>query len=526
MRFLISVCICALPLLSCNEDDNSGCSVGDMKVCRCSPSRYGTQQCVADGTWGECVCEGCLPGETRQCECPDGNTSEQVCDSSGDWGECDCTMFWTSWLKTYGRVNGWSFSMAQLTDGGGFMLVTGTPFDADDSTDVRILRLDEKGDIVWQKTYSSEEADYAFNIQQTAEDRFIVAGTISPLLCECPDIVDSEIWIFEIDGDGNLLWQKRYKGSGEEWAWAITPLSDGGYAAAGNTQTLEEDSKEDIFVLRLDGEGNVVWMNTYGGEGREDFVRFIHETTDGGTVLAGYTDSPGGGSGSGDILVLWLDQEGNILNQKTYGGSGGDWPNAFMPTRDNCYMLVGGTHSFGEGEGDMWVLKIDRMGNPLWQKTYGGSAEDYGVGIIETADNGFLITGNTSSFGAGNKDAWLLKTDGHGSVAWEKTYGDEGYDGGYIYLFETGDGGWLTGGWTLSYSEESFSAWLMMTSDSGIISDTCPEGYGADVSSVVSETSITPGTSDFSPNEFELTAVEALPQADESEVSVNKRCGQ
>ncbi|MFH1436102.1 MAG: hypothetical protein ABIJ56_10335 [Pseudomonadota bacterium] len=519
--------ICTFALTSCNEDDSSGCGVGDMKVCRCSPLKYGTQHCLPDGTWGECVCEGCLPGETRQCECPDGNTGEQVCDSSGDWGDCDCTMFWTSWLKTYGKVNGWSFSMAQLTDGG-FMLVTGTPFDADTSADVRIFRLDEKGDIVWQKIFSSEEADYAFFIRQTAGDRFIVAGTVSPLLCECPDIVDSDIWIFEIDGDGNLLWQKRYKGSGEEWAWTITQLEDGGYAVAGNTQTLEEDSKEDIFVLRLDGEGNVVWMNTYGGEGRDDFVRFIYETPEGGTVLAAYTDSliDGTGPGLGDILVLRLDRDGNILSQRTYGGSGGDWPNTFKPTRDNCFVLVGGTYSFGEGGGDMWVLKLDRFGDPLWQKTYGGPSEDYGVAVVETADNGFLVAGNTSSFGAGDVDAWLLRTDGHGSVMWEKTYGGEEYDGAYIYLFEAGESGWLSGGWTLSLGEESFSAWLMMTGDSGGISDACPAGYGADVSSIVGETSITPGATDFSPVVFDVTAVEALPGIDESEVSVKKQCGQ
>ena len=524
MRFLISACICAFALLSCNEDDNSGCSIGDMKICRCSPSMYGTQQCLADGTWGECVCEGCLPNETRQCDCPDGNTGEQVCDSSGDWGDCDCSMFWTSWLKTYGKVNGWSFSMAQLTDNG-FMMVTGTPFDSADSADVRIFRLDEKGDIVWQKIFSSEEADYAFFIQQTAEDRFIVAGTISPLLCECDERADSDVWIFEIDGDGNLLWQKRYKGSGEEWAWTITHLSDGGYAVAGNTQTLDEDSKEDIFVLRLDSEGNVMWMNTYGGEGREDFVRFIYETAEGGTVLAGYTDSLIDGPGLGDILVLWLDPDGNIVAQRTYGGSGGDWPNSFKPTRDNCTMLVGGTHSFGAGGSDMWILKLDRFGDPLWQKTYGGPEDDYGVSIIETQDNGFLVGGNTYSFGAGNVDAWLLKTDGHGSVSWEKTYGDEEYDGVYIYLFETGEGGWLSGGWSQSFSAEGYSAWLFMTDESGAVSDTCPAGYGAEISSVVEETSVVPGTTDFSAASFDITAVDASPGVDDSEVSVKKQCG-
>ena len=165
------------------------------------------------------------------------------------------------------------------------------------------------------------------------------------------------------------------------------------------------------------------WAITYGGSDWDEAL-LIQETDDGGYIVAGYTYSFG--AGNEDIWVLKLDEDGNVEWQKTYGGSDEDWAHSIQQTSDGGYIVAGYTYSFGAGEGDFWVLKLDENGNVEWQKTYGGSDYDRAKSIQQTDDGGYIVAGSTYSFGAGYYDFWVLKLDENGEIP-NCPYGNDTY---------------------------------------------------------------------------------------------------
>ena len=166
------------------------------------------------------------------------------------------------------------------------------------------------------------------------------------------------------------------------------------------------------------------WSRAYGWPGGDratgillamiETANAMAPTSDGGYVVAGWTESFG--AGQDDVWVLKLDSLGNVQWQKTYGGPEEDWAYAIAPTSDGGYVVAGVTGSFGAGEGDVWVLKLDGLGNVQWQKTYGGTGGDWAYAIAPTSDGGYVVAGVTGSFGAGSQDVWILKLGADGSI--------------------------------------------------------------------------------------------------------------
>jgi hypothetical protein len=220
-----------------------------------------------------------------------------------------------------------------------------------------------------------------------------------------------DVWVVKLDGRGNVQWQKTYGGPGEDEARAIVPTSDGGYVMAGRTGSFGAGA-DDVWVVKLDGRGNVQWQKTYGGSGN-DYAYAIAPTGDGGYVVVGRTGSFG--AGADDVWVLKLDGQGDVQWQKTYGGSGNDYAYAIAPTGDGGYVVVGQTFSFGDGYYDVWVLKLDAQGDAQWQKTYGATSGDGAYAIAPTSDGNYVVAGETQSF-EGKWDVWVLKLGADGSI--------------------------------------------------------------------------------------------------------------
>ena len=242
------------------------------------------------------------------------------------------------------------------------------------------------------------------------------------------DVIRGFEWVLKLDSNGNPLWQKRYDTGGTEWGMTLEQTSDGGYIIA----SYKPNGSMDVVVLKLNGNGDILWSNTYAGN-EWDEVDSIKETIDGGYILAGKTSSFG--AGSSDILILKLDVYGNIGWQKTYGTGGVEDAWAIQLTDDGGYVVVCHTGSMGAGGYDFWILKLDATGNIQWQKTYGGSEDDYGRSIQQTGDGGYIVGGYTKSFGAGNWDVLLLKPDSAGNVTWQRTIGGINID---YYTTNTG----------------------------------------------------------------------------------------
>ena len=165
---------------------------------------------------------------------------------------------------------------------------------------------------------------------------------------------------------------------------------------------------------------STVFTGTYDGNDTDEAITII-PTADGGYLAAGNTRSLG--AGGFDIILMKLDQFGNIEWQKTMGGSLDDKIRVIKKTSDNGYIMIGDTFSFGKGDSDIWVVKLNSSYNIEWEKAFGGTLTENASGIVENSDGSFFIIGNTKSYGKGNYDFWLLKLDSLGSLEWEKTFG-------------------------------------------------------------------------------------------------------
>jgi uncharacterized delta-60 repeat protein len=312
----------------------------------------------------------------------------------------------SGWAKTYGGPN-WdeAYSIQQTTDGGYIVAGRTHSFGAG-YADIWVLKLDPNGDVQWQKTYGGPDWDTAYSIQQTSDGGYIVAG-----MTESFGAGYADIWVLKLDSNGDVQWQKTYGGPGNDGAYSIRQTADGGYIVSGEYSFGA--GYVDIWVLKLDSNGNVQWQKTYGGPDW-DTAYSIQQTSDGGYIVAGWTASFG--AGVSDLWVLKLDPNGNIQWQKTYGGSANDRAESIQQTTDGGYIVAGWTYSFGAGNFDMWVLKLDQNGNIQWQKTYGGPYGDVATSIQQTSDGGYIVPGWTASFAVGVSDLWVLKLDANGDI--------------------------------------------------------------------------------------------------------------
>jgi len=304
---------------------------------------------------------------------------------------------------------------------------------------------------IWQKTYGGSSFDAAYSIQQTTDGGYIVAGWTSSFGAGYFDV-----YIIKLDANGNKVWEKTYGGSSYDAAFSIQQTYDGGYVVAGDTSSFGAGDF-DVYIIKLDAGGNKVWEKTYGGSSY-DAAFSIQQTTDGGYIVAGETESFG--AGDFDVYVIKMDANGNKVWEKTYGGSSYDWTFSIQQTTDGGYVVAGGTYSFGAGYSDVYIIKLDANGNKVWEKTYGGSSFDVAFSIQQTTDVGYIVAGGTESFGAGSYDVYIIKLDAGGNKVWEKTYGGSGFDVAFS-IQQTTDGGYIVAGWTESFGAGSYDVYII-----------------------------------------------------------------
>lgn len=234
----------------------------------------------------------------------------------------------------------------------------------------------------------------------------------------------------------SIQWQKPLGGPQFEEGRCIQQTNDGGYIVAGYSHSSIGNRNEEAYIVKLNASGTIEWEKKYGGTGN-DFARSIQQTADGGYMIAGSTTSNdgdvSGNHGGADYWIVKLDAAGTIAWQKTYGGTSYDKAESIRQTSDGGYIMVGyaysnnGDVSGNHGEADIWIVKIDATGTIVWQKSLGGTRDDFAEKIIQTADGGYIMAGGTTSNNgdvSGNHslglDFWIVKLDGTGTITWKK----------------------------------------------------------------------------------------------------------
>jgi len=282
---------------------------------------------------------------------------------------------------------------------------------------------------------------------------------------------------------------------------SLIQTSDGGYAIAGATNSFGAGNG-DVYVVKLDANGKLQWTKTIGGPGDEIGFSLI-QTSDGGYAIAGSTFSFG--AGDEDVYVVKLDANGNLQWTKTIGGPKREWGSSLIQTADGGYAIAGTTTSFGAGGEDVYVIKLDASGNLQWTKTIGGKKEDAGISLIQTSDGGYAIAGYTKSFGAGGEDVYVVKLDADGKLQWTKTIGGENDDRGFS-IIQTSDDGYAIAGSTTSFGARGRDVYVIKLDRNGdaccAVSQTSQVGSGGRLGSPTSPirsggtlTSPTPTTS-------------------------------
>jgi uncharacterized delta-60 repeat protein len=390
--------------------------------------------------------------------------------------------------RTYGGTSGeYAFSVQQTSDGGYIVAAYTNSFGAG-GYDIFLIKTDANGNISWAKTYGGTDWDEASSVQQTSDGGYIVAG-----LTRSFGAGNADFFLIKTDANGNIIWAKTYGGTSYDWASSVQQTSDGGYILAGFTGSFGAGNA-DFFLIKTDANGNIIWAKTYGGT-NDDRARSVQQTSDGGYIVAGYTQSFGAGL---DIFLIKTDASGNVSWAKTYGGIGNDYASSVQQTSDGGYILAGFTGSFGAG-GDIFLIKTDANGNVQWAKTYGGTDFDWAYSVQQTSDGGYILAGYTQSFGAGTWDAFLVKTDANGNIIWAKTYGGTNWEYAYS-VQQTSDGGYILAGYTQSFGAGNFDVFLIKTDANGNIGSCGIVGNASPTVTTPSPTVTTPSPSVSSPS--------------------------
>ncbi|RQW79645.1 MAG: hypothetical protein EHM14_07965, partial [Methanothrix sp.] len=308
-----------------------------------------------------------------------------------------------------------------------------------------------------EKTFGGSDEDVGQSVLQTSDGSYIIAGST-----KSNSAGGYDAWLIKADREGSEIWNKTFGGPRDDRANSVQQSSDGGYIITGATRSSGAGGS-DVWVIKTDKDGSKTWDKNIGGQ-LDDEGSSIRQTADGGYIIAGKTRSVSS-DGYYDALLIKIDKFGNEVWKNTFAGPMDDEADLALPTSDGGYIIVGTTNSYGAGDYDAWLIKTDGEGNRVWDNIFGGAQSERnpwsdGWSAEQTDDGGYILTGSTKSFGSGGYDIWAIKTDEAGNKVWDKTFGGPMDDEGNSVL-KTGDGEYILIGSTSSYGAGGYDAWLI-----------------------------------------------------------------
>ncbi|MBI4453757.1 hypothetical protein HY636_03885 [Candidatus Woesearchaeota archaeon] len=421
--------------------------------------------------------ETCVSESWKNCSAP--QPSIEVCD--GKDNNCDgkvdegCEIL--CWDKTFGGSDDdEAFSIQQTFDGGYIAAGWTKPINTSLS-DALVFKLDSNGNLEWDKTIGGSGADAVKSILQTDDGKYIAAGwTYSKGAGE------NDAWVLKLDTNGEIEWEKTFGEKNYDGVNQIFPTKDGGYIAAGSTYP-KGVGNNNALVLKLDQDGNKEWDKNFGGI-NSDSAYSTQQTTDLGYIVAGSTSSKGAGNYDG--WVFKLDLNGELEWDKTFGGSDSDWVKSIHQTTDGGYIAAGEKNisssdtDMGDAYvyGDAWVFKLDSNGNLEWDKAFGKYGwENIAYSVRQTNDGGYIAVGKTPQKDLGNNwdnydlsilyYAWVFKFDSSGNLEWDKNFGESYFADEAYSIQQTTDLGYIVAGSTTSKGAGGSDAWVFKLDKNG-----------------------------------------------------------
>jgi uncharacterized delta-60 repeat protein len=396
-----------------------------------------------------------------------------------------------SWAKAYGKSFAEKATSIQQTSDGGYVVAGLTESFGAGEKDAWILKLNAGGTVEWQKTYGGAGPDEIYSIRQTSDGGYIASGSMSPI--GAGESAEG-IWVIRLASDGAILWQKLYGNARPGRADSIQQTADGGYVVAGGVDLGGERSA--ALVLKLASDGSTAWQSTYSGQQPEEAYSIV-QTTDGGYIVGGYampSYKPYATTGY-DFWAMKLYPDGSLAWQKAYD-AGMDQLSSIQQTSDGGFIVAGdtiGSVSYDSGICDVWILKLNPDGSVAWHGTYGGpdrNHQDHAACIRQTSDGGFIVAGQTESFGAGKNDVWILKLNPDGAIVWQKTYGGKGSDEAAC-IRQASDGGFIVAGCTKSFGDGiNTDVWILKLNADGSM------GFNPSSGAITVDTDIAPRNMD------------------------------
>jgi hypothetical protein len=360
-----------------------------------------------------------------------------------------------TFVKTFGGTGDEWGNYVQPTTDGGYIITGYTSSYGAGWSDVWLIKTDSDGNKEWDMTFGGEKTDIGYCVQQTTDGGYIIVGETGSF-----GAGDSDVWLIKTNSNGDELWNKTFGGPSQDWGQCVRQTTDGGYIIIG----VILSDLHDIWLIKTDSDGNKTWDKTYGGS-VNDRGAYVQQTTDGGYIITGGTNSFG--AGEWDVWLIKTDNTGNMLWDKTFGGTDKDTGMCVQQTTDGGYIIIGRTRSYSAYGWDVWLIKTDSNGNMLWNKTFGDlldENDDWGKCVRQTTDGGYIISGETYSFSDGDRDIWLIKTDSDGNKTWDNTF--KWTDSGNC-VQQTIDNGYIITGYTYSLGEGYSDVCLIKTDEYG-----------------------------------------------------------
>jgi hypothetical protein len=353
------------------------------------------------------------------------------------------------WMKTYGGTGGEEIYAIDVT-GDGYIIAGHTSSYGGGNADLYVLKTDLNGDSLWMAVWGTSRQERGRDVIACSGGGYAVVGIERIVQANMP-----QVFFHRLDAAGAIVNTKNYGHIGDDDAWSIVETSDGGFLIGGTTD-VSNSGNNNVYLIRTDASGDTLWTRNYGGLEDDEGYR-AEQTPDGGFIVVGHTDAAG--ASDVDLYLIRTDANGDTLWTRRHGGPNVEFGYCVRPTSDGGFIVAGSTESYGAGQSDFYLVKTNALGDSLWTRTYGGHHYEYARSVI-TNNNGYTIVGHSQSFGNADKDMYIVRTTLLGDVLWAKVIGEEREDWGYD-IETTSDGCYVVAGYTNSYGESDNKAWLV-----------------------------------------------------------------